>query len=484
MTYDATIGLEIHAVLKTKTKMFCSCRNDPAAGQANLHVCPVCLGHPGTLPTANEAAIRTVVRAGIALGCRIARESRFDRKNYFYPDLPKGYQISQYDQPICENGMLEAGGTPIRIRRIHLEEDAGRLAHGTGGSSFVDFNRAGVPLMELVTEPDFVSGAQARAFAQELQLVLQYLEASDADMENGLMRVEANISVRQKEAQALGTKVEVKNLNSFRALERAIAFEIARQSEILDRGERVVQETRGWDENSEETFSQRVKEEEQDYRYFPEPDIPPLQFSENDIRSLEHSLPELPAQKRARFAAEYGLEDAGSAVFIADRKLASYFEQAASELAADRSEEEYRGMLKLAANYLSSDLRGYLNESGRILEEIRMTPENFAELIAILAQGGVSSAAAKSLLRGMAETGGDPSQMIEEQGIGQVSDDAAIRDAALRAIAEHPAAVQDWRAGKENVLQFLVGKIMAATRGSANPEVAARVLNDLLREGS
>src|SRR3990167_1819131 len=308
MTYIPTIGLEIHAELKTQSKMFCSCKNDPAEQHPNINVCPICLAHPGTLPVANKDAINKVIRVGLALGCTISEHSKFDRKNYFYPDLPKGYQISQYDMPFCKGGKLTVGEKDIYITRVHLEEDTGRLAHPVGAEySLVDFNRAGVPLMELVTEPDITSSQEASAFAQELQLILRYLGASDADMEKGQMRVEANISVRPQGQKKLGTKMEVKNLNSFRAVEGAIEYEIQRQTGALEQGDNIIQETRGWDDVKGTTYSQREKESAHDYRYFPEPDLPPFQFSKKEIESLEAQLPEFPQQRRKRLLEEYGL---------------------------------------------------------------------------------------------------------------------------------------------------------------------------------
>src|SRR3989338_6714560 len=308
MTYIPTVGLEIHAELKTKSKMFCSCKNDSSEQHPNVNICPICLAHPGTLPVANEDAINKVMRVGLALGCTIPERSKFDRKNYFYPDLPKGYQISQYDMPLCMGGALKVGDRDIRITRVHLEEDTGRRVHPAGANySLVDFNRAGGPLMELVTEPDITSNQEASSFAQELQLILRYLEASDADMERGQRRVEDNISIRPEGKEKLGTKVEVKNLNSFRAVELAIKYEIQRQTEALNGRQNVVQETRGWDDAKGITYSQREKESAHDYRYFPEPDLPPFRFSKEMITSLRVQLPELPQKKRGRLLEEYGL---------------------------------------------------------------------------------------------------------------------------------------------------------------------------------
>jgi len=331
LKYKPTIGLEIHAELKTNSKMFCSCKNDPDEKRPNFNVCPICMAHPGTLPVANQEAIKDVIKTGIALNCEIARNSKFDRKNYFYPDLPKGYQISQYDMPLCGKGFLEIEGRKIGITRIHLEEDTGRLAHPEGADySLVDYNRAGLPLMELVTEPDITSGREARLFAEELQMILKYLGVSSADMEKGQMRVEVNISISKNDK--LGTKVEIKNLNSFKVVEKAVDFEIQRQREVLESGEKVVQETRGWHDKKEITFSQREKEEAHDYRYFPEPDLPALHFEEEYIIKIKITMPELPEQKRERFKKEYGLDDNSVEFFVTNKALSEYYEKVVSEL--------------------------------------------------------------------------------------------------------------------------------------------------------
>src|SRR3989344_3301717 len=328
--YKTTIGLEIHAELKTNSKMFCGCKNDPDEKRPNVNICPTCTAQPGTLPVANEEAIKKVIKTGLALNCKITEESKFDRKNYFYPDLPKGYQISQYDQPLCQKGYLKIDGRKIEITRIHLEEDTGSLLHPDGADhSLVNLNRAGVPLMELVTEPDITSVIEAKKFAEELQLIFRYLGVCDADMEKGLMRVEVNISVSK--TKKFGTKVEIKNLNSFKAVQKAIDFEIARQTEVLEGGGMVVQETRGWHDKKEITFSQREKESAHDYRYFPEPDLPPLHFEKKYIGEIKASIPELPAGKRKRFAKEYGLEAAQIELFTVNQGLGNYFEAVASE---------------------------------------------------------------------------------------------------------------------------------------------------------
>ncbi|MEK7609043.1 MAG: Asp-tRNA(Asn)/Glu-tRNA(Gln) amidotransferase subunit GatB, partial [Patescibacteria group bacterium] len=374
--YRPVIGLEIHAELNTTTKMFCDSANNSDETRPNTNVCPICLAHPGTLPVINIEAVRKTVKTGLALGSRVNEYSWFERKNYFYPDLPKGYQISQYEKPFCEGGILKlSGGQEIRIKRIHLEEDTGRLIHKPEArnpkseirKSLVDFNRAGVPLMELVTEPDIKTGAEAKEFGEELQLLFRYLDVSGADMEKGQLRIEANISLM--EIAALGTKVEIKNLNSFRAAERAIDYEIKRQAEVLESGGKVAQETRGWDENKAETFSQRAKEESHDYRYFPEPDLPPVRLDQDQIDYIKSELPELPAARRDRFVREYGITEKDSEVFTVERALGDYFEKVASELAdwlksqGPIDKNSCQKLVKLSANYLITELQKLLSES-------------------------------------------------------------------------------------------------------------------------
>ena len=497
MKYIPTIGLEIHAELKTKSKMFCSSLNDPLEQHPNINICPICMGHPGTLPVANKAAIKKVQKVGLALSCTLALFSKFDRKNYFYPDLPKGYQISQYDLPFCKEGYLDIAGKRIRITRIHLEEDTGRLLHPardgrsspseTGRSaeadySLVDFNRAGIPLMELVTEPDITSGQEASAFAQEFQVLLRYLAASDANMEKGQMRVEANVSVRLKGAKQLGTKVEVKNLNSFRSVEQAIAFEISRQSQVLDSGQKVIQETRGWNDTKEETFSQRIKEEAHDYRYFPEPDIPPFRFTQEQFNELKTELPELPWQRRERLGREYGLGVKEIEVFVQQKDIGEYFEKVVSELGSGLAPERLQKLIKLSANYILTDLMGLLQKASVQGEDFLITPENFAELVLLIEKGEISSPIAKQVLKEMFGKGGDPSQIIEEKGLAQVSDEASIQKMAQEIIAGNQKAVEDYKKGKENALQFLVGQLMTKTRGTINPETARDALKQALEK--
>lgn len=480
--YKTTIGLEIHAELNTKSKMFCSCKNDPLEKNPNVNICPICTAQPGSLPVANEEAIRKVVKTGLALNCKIASESKFDRKNYFYPDLPKGYQISQYDMPFCEKGFLLIGSRKINITRIHLEEDTGKLTH-LGNDSLVDFNRAGVPLMEMVTEPDIVSGEEARKFSQEFQLILRYLGVSEADMEKGQMRVEVNISLSK--TKKLGTKVEIKNLNSFRAVEKAVNYEIQRQTEILEEGGEIIQETRGWNDEKGITVSQREKEKAHDYRYFPEPDLPPVHLDKNFIDKIKSEIPELPAQKRERFKKEYELDEKSVEIFVSEKDLGIYYEEVVSELRnwvkeieIKRKVEngEFAKISKLAANYISTDLQGLLEGKSVKSKEFKITAENFGEFVALIHEGRISSKIAKQVLAEMYKTGADPSHIIDEQGLSQIEGSDEIEKIVKDVISKNQKAVEDYKKGKEASLQFLVGQVMAATRGRAKPDTAREIL--------
>ncbi len=486
MDYEIIIGLEIHCELNTRTKMFCGCLNDPDEKHPNANICPICMGHPGTLPVINKKAVESVVKAGLALGSEIAEEAKFDRKNYFYPDLPKGYQISQYDKPFCLGGELAIGGKTVKITRVHLEEDTGRSSHAAGDYSLVDFNRAGVPLMELVTEPDIRSAEEAKKFCEELRLLFRYLKVSEANMEKGEMRCEANISLRKKGASEFGTKAEVKNLNSFRAVERAIEYEISRQAKLLDEGKKVIQETRGWDENGQKTFSQRTKESAHDYRYFPEPDLPPLKGGFVDLKQIKATIGELPGQKRARFQKEYGLAEKDVEIFVFNPELADYYERVVSELSEWLSSEKIAGKENetdakhLAANYLLTDLQKLLKETGGLASEILISPENFAEMITLIIAGKISSAGAKIVLEEMFRTGEDPSMIIEEKNLAQMSGEADLSKIAQEVINANAKPAADYKAGQANALQFLVGQMMAKTKGRANPKIAADILKGLL----
>ncbi|MEK7507033.1 MAG: Asp-tRNA(Asn)/Glu-tRNA(Gln) amidotransferase subunit GatB [Patescibacteria group bacterium] len=492
MLYEPTIGLEIHVELKTKTKMFCNSLNDPDEKHPNVNVCEVCLAHPGSLPVINQEAINKLLQVGLALNCQVAEVSKFDRKNYFYPDLPKGYQISQYDMPLCKDGWLEIGEKKVNIERIHIEEDTGRLLHPVAdpsapvgaGYSLVDFNRAGVPLMELVTRPDFTNGREVEKFAKELQLIMRYLNASSADMEKGQLRIEVNISVKrktpsEKDNGKLGTKVEIKNINSINAAGRAVDYEIKRQTELLEKGEKIAQETRGWDEIKQKTISQRSKESAHDYRYFPEPDLPPMRFIKDQTEEIRLGLPELPAARRARFAQEYALNASQVEIFTIAKHLGDYYEKVASELGtADKK------LYTLAANYIITEFPPLLNMQGMEIDDLaglQITPEAFAQLINLLAERKLSSTAAKAVLKEMAAAGLHPEAIVKEKNLGQVSDIGELQKVIDGVIANHPKAVADYRKGKIEVIKFLVGQVMAATHGQANPSVVSELLEKHLR---
>ena len=492
MQYKPVIGLEIHAQLNTRTKMFCDSLNDPDEKRPNWNVCPICMGHPGTFPVTNIEAVHKVIRTGLALNCVIAHDTFFERKNYFYPDLPKGYQISQYHKSLCEHGTLTIkGGKNIRITRIHLEEDAGRLYH-EGDASLVDYNRASTPLMEMVTEADFETSQEVRDFATELQLILRYLGVSDADMEKGLMRVEVNISLTNADG-SWGTKVEVKNINSISAAAASVDYEIKRQREVLEVGDKVAQETRGWDDTKKATISQRSKEEAHDYRYFPEPDLPPLHFEESDIEAIRVELPELPSQRRERFK-EYGLPLADIQVFTANKELGDFYEYIASELdlatkdyhrskgrAGDEPVEPHvkNKLHTLAANYLITELQKHL--AGTNPTNTKVIPESFAKLMVLIFHKELSSSAAQTVIEEMFTTGKSPEMIIKEKDLGQVSDIGTLDAIVDAAIATNPKAVEDYKAGKSVSLKFLVGMAMRESRGKGNPQVLEEIIKQKLK---
>ncbi len=480
--YEPVIGLEIHAELATHSKMFCRCKNDSSEERPNTNICPVCLAHPGTLPVANQDAVRKVVAVGLALDARVPDTSKFDRKNYFYPDQPKGYQISQYDEPLVANGLIVVpSGKQVRITRVHLEEDTGSLTHDRAGNTLVDFNRAGVPLMELVTEPDMRSAKDAREAAEELQLIFQYTGASYARMQKGEMRVEANVSVRLKGTEKFGTKVEIKNINSFKFAEKAIEYEIERQIQLIESGGEVRQETRGWDEAKQKTVLQRVKESAHDYRYFPEPDLPPLNVV--TIREeLKHRLPELPAQKRERFLREYGLDNEAVEFFVRNIAIAGFYEKAVSELGEwlSSSGHDSKGAYKLLRNYMLSDLSRALDDKDILFDDMKCTPENFAELISLIADKKISSRGAKDILLTMVSVGGDPSDIARDLDVFQSSDAGELEGTIKKVLEENPSAITEYKAGKQNALQFLVGQAMKASKGKGNPETIRDLLLQML----
>lgn len=468
--YRPTIGLEVHAELHTETKMFCSCKNDPDVAQPNVNVCPICLAHPGTLPVPNKEAIRQIFRIGKAVGGKLADYSEFDRKSYFYPDIPKGYQISQYEHPFISGGEL-AG---VAITRVHLEEDTARSSHA-GGKSLVDFNRAGVPLMELVTEPVIHDAETAGKFARELQLLLRTLGAGKANLEKGEMRIEANISVSADPAK-LGTKCEVKNLNSFRTVERAIAYEVRRQIAALEAGEPLHQETRGWDEAKQETFHQRFKEGSADYRYFPEPDIPKFlrsEIEEFSDEAIAATLPELPWERRARYVDAYALASDTLDYLTSSPMRSSFFDGVALALKNDKES------IALAANYLVSDLAGIYAKNGA--EEFEtLTPASFAKLIELIRARELSSRGGKDTLAVMASEGGDPKEIATAKGLLQVHDEGALGAVVDTVIAAEAKAVAEYRGGKEASLQYLVGKAMKESRGAGNPQMLRKLFIEKL----
>ncbi len=511
MKFEPVIGLEIHVQLKTKTKMFCRCSNRGEYEPPNTTVCPICLGHPGTLPVVNAKAVEFGVLAGLALGGSITEHSKFDRKNYFYPDLPKGYQISQFDLPVVRGGRLTVsvpveGGkrrdVEVRIHRIHLEEDAAKLVHSDDGkSSFVDFNRGGTPLVELVTEPDMRSPAEAKAFLQELRLIMRYLGVSDADMEKGHLRCDANISLREvpedpeneEWATRLNPKTEIKNVNSFRSVERALEYEIKRQTKLwLDGKPPMIQATRGWDDARGLTVEQRTKEEASDYRYFPEPDLPPLAL--HDLtESMQGKVPELPEARRRRFIGEYGFPEADARTFCDDKELADYAEDVMSELqewVASSAEGDGAAhwakcreqLARLCSGWLLTKLLGVMADRKIDIKTLKVTPEDFAELLTLLHKKEVTGPNALIILEEMVGSGADPSVIMKEKNLGAVGDAAELEMIAKEVLVANPKVVQDWKGGKTNAVQYLVGQMMKATRGKAQPETARGLIEKELKK--
>lgn len=502
MDYDVIIGLEIHAELKTKSKMFCGCNNDSIDAKPNKNTCPICLGHPGTLPVPNKRAIEWTILTGLALHCKVNRLSKFDRKNYFYPDLPKGYQISQFDLPLVYDGYLDIDEQKIPITRIHLEEDTGKSTHPQGKSyTLVDYNRGGTPLMEMVTEPVINSAETAKKFCQAYQQILRYLNISDADMEKGQMRCEANISVQEKgkweylgncEIKPVGSyklnpKVEVKNINSFKAIEKAINYEVKRQIDALKDGEKLIQETRGWNENTAKTVSQRVKETSADYRYFPEPDIPPLNIDPNWIEKIKTDLIELPIAKAKRFVEQYNFTKDMADLLAGDKHMADFTEQVISELRAwiDASDDDWerqkKKLAKISSNWLTSELFKYLKNGNGNIKEINITPENFAELITLLYQDKINSSAGQKILAVMVEKGSDPTDIMKDLGLEQMDNEGELDKIIDTILTKNKSQVNEYRSGKESVLQFFVGQTMAATGGKANPKKVIEVLKNKLK---
>ncbi|HEY43051.1 MAG TPA: Asp-tRNA(Asn)/Glu-tRNA(Gln) amidotransferase subunit GatB [Anaerolineae bacterium] len=476
-SFEPVIGLEVHAELATLSKMFCGCPVvDSTNAEPNSSVCEICTGMPGTLPVINQRAVEFALRVALALNCDIAETSVFARKNYFYPDLPKGFQISQYEMPLAQNGWLdfetEDGDRRIRIRRVHLEEDTGKLLHREG-YSLVDFNRSGVPLLEIVSEPDMHSTEDVKVFATSLRSLLRYLEVSSADMEKGIVRFEANVSLRSKGSQDLGTRTEVKNLNSFRAMVKALEYEIERQGQILMQGGEVQQETVGWDETRGVTVPQRSKEEAHDYRYFPEPDLPPLQIDPAWVDRIRNELPELPGAKRARFVSKYHLTPYAAALLVEERPVADYFEAA---VAHDPGTSPTK-----IANWLTGEYFGLLNLAGVEIDRSKVSPQSFAELVAMVEREDINATSGKVVLEEIFETGGSPIEIVEARGLAQINDPQAIMDLVNQVLGENPKQVEQYFAGKTTISQWLFGQVMRAAGGRANPALVRANLEQALK---
>ena len=483
--YEAIIGLETHCQLNTKSKIFCPCPTN-FDSPPNTNVCPVCLGYPGVLPVLNQEVLASAVKLGLAIDGKITPHSKFDRKQYFYPDLPKNYQISQYDLPIVEQGQLEieivdkktkeVSRKIIGITRLHMEEDAGKLVHAgserLSGSthSLVDFNRTGVPLLEIVSEPDLRTGAEAAEYAQELRRLVRYLGISDGNMQEGSLRCDVNISVRKKGTKKFGTKVEIKNMNSFSAIQKAIEYEIDRQIEAIENGELIVQETRLWEEATQRTISMRKKEGSSDYRYFPEPDLPPLEVSPEQLKAWAEELPELPARKRRRYEEEFGLSPYDARVLTDDRTVAEYFETAV--IAGANA--------KLVANWISQDIAAYLNNNKLTITEIALQASDLAELVKLIETGTISGKIAKEILPELLTQGGSPKALVEKKGLIQISDSSAIEKLIEEIIASHPSELEKFRSGKTNLKGFFVGQVMKKSGGKADPKLTSQILDQKL----
>ncbi|MFW6237890.1 MAG: Asp-tRNA(Asn)/Glu-tRNA(Gln) amidotransferase subunit GatB [Bacillota bacterium] len=476
--YETVIGLEVHAQLSTDSKIFCSCSTEFGA-EPNTHVCPVCMGLPGTLPVLNKKAVDYAIMAGLAMNCEISEYSKFDRKNYYYPDLPKAYQISQFDLPVCEDGYIEveteAGKYKFGITRIHLEEDAGKLIHegtiDTSSGSLVDYNRTGVPLIEIVSEPDMRSPAQAKAYLTQLKKTLEYLGVSDCNMEEGSLRCDANVSIRPEGNEEFGTKTELKNMNSFKAVEKALAYEVERQKRVLSEGEKVIQETRTWDEDLEKTLSMRGKEEAHDYRYFPEPDLVPLEIKGEWIRELKEKLPELPHKRRQRFVEDYGLPEYDAGVLTDTRALADFFEEGVEEFADP----------KTVSNWVMGEFLRLLKEEETEIEDCNVSGRSLGKLLKLMDDGTISNKIAKEVFEEMFKTGKAPEKIVEDRGLKQISDEDKLEEIVEQIIEDNPDAVEDIRGGKDKAIGFLVGQVMKETKGKANPQMVNQMFRDKIQ---
>ena len=475
--YEIVIGLEVHAELSTKTKIFCSCSAE-FGGAPNTHTCPICMAMPGTLPVLNEKVVEYAVKAGLATNCEISRDSKNDRKNYFYPDLPKSYQISQFDKPLCLDGYVEIEDEngekkKIRLERIHIEEDAGKLNHSEfGGGSLVDLNRAGVPLIEMVSRPDLRSSFEVEQYLRKIKSILEYIEVSDCKMQEGSLRADVNVSVRKKGEEKFGTRTEMKNMNSFRSIVRAIDYESKRQMDVLDEGGEIVQTTLRWDDVSGKTFPMRDKEDAQDYRYFPDPDLVAIRLSEEYIQNIKDNLPELPESRRIRYIEEFGLTEKDAKLITASKHLSDLFEGA----------EKICGNAKACANWILSDISRILNEKEMEPDEIPFTEIELAKTIELIDKGTISSAIAKKVVTELFENPEDPQKIIEKNGWIQISDEGAIKEVVLKILEANPQSVADYKGGKEKALGFLVGQAMKETKGKANPGMLNKMFIEELKK--
>ncbi len=473
MEYEIVIGLEIHSELDTKSKIFCGCSTKFGA-EENTQTCPVCLGLPGTLPVLNEKVVEYAVKAGIAMNCEIAEFSKMDRKNYFYPDLPKAYQVSQFDLPICKEGKIPIQGEgfdkEVRLTRIHIEEDAGKLIHDVGEGTLADNNRCGVPLIEIVSEPDMRSAEEARAFVEKVKTTLEYTRVSDCKMQEGSLRFDVNLSIRPMGDSEYGTRTEMKNLNSFRSLERAIEAETKRQIKEIEKGNRIIQETRKWDDSKCISFSLRSKEEAHDYRYFPDPDLVPIIIKKEYVQEIKNTIPELPWKRTKRYMDEWNLTLTDAEILTATMQMSNFFEETVAKCQDPKS----------ASNWLMGDISARLNESNMDITEVKFTPEDLGKMIKLINDKTISGSVGKTVLKEMFDTGDDPEKIVKEKGLSQMNDEGALKDIVLKVMGENPQSVEDLKNGKEKAIGFLVGQIMKASKGKANPQTVNQMIKENL----